>query len=430
MRPDPPPAGTAWCACVTIVGALGRCAVRWSLVDRRLGGAPAGVLPAGDRRRPVPGDHHRGGQEHPHLSRPSPSPAGCSSASLLALMRLSSIRPYRWVAGHLHRGVPRAPGARHAHPRRLRRADRPRRPGAREVRRRQPRRWPSSPAPTWPRRSAPASRRCRRGRRRRPARSGMRHAGRWSSIVIPQAFRIMIPPLTNELVLLLKDTSLVFVLGTTAETVELAKFGRERSSKTFNGTPLIVVGAPLPADQPAARRGRGAGSRPAEAAERSGRRRRRSSSRPAQVLRRPRGAQGHRLSRAGRGGLRHRPVGLGQVDAAALRQPAGGADRGQVFVEGDDITDPDCDLDGVRRRIGMVFQQFNLFPHLTRAAQPHHRPAQGAGRVEARRPKIAARRCSSGSGLSREGRRLPRRSSPAASSSAWRSPARWRWTRT
>jgi polar amino acid transport system ATP-binding protein len=38
---------------------------------------------------------------------------------------------------------------------------------------------------------------------------------------------------------------------------------------------------------------------------------------------------------------------------------------GQVFVHGVEVTDPDVDIDGVRRRIGMVFQQFNLFPHLT-----------------------------------------------------------------
>jgi polar amino acid transport system ATP-binding protein len=38
---------------------------------------------------------------------------------------------------------------------------------------------------------------------------------------------------------------------------------------------------------------------------------------------------------------------------------------GQVIVEGIDITDPNTDLDGVRSRIGMVFQQFNLFPHMT-----------------------------------------------------------------
>jgi polar amino acid transport system ATP-binding protein len=38
---------------------------------------------------------------------------------------------------------------------------------------------------------------------------------------------------------------------------------------------------------------------------------------------------------------------------------------GQILVEGIDITDPEVDLDQVRSRIGMVFQQFNLFPHLS-----------------------------------------------------------------
>ena len=37
---------------------------------------------------------------------------------------------------------------------------------------------------------------------------------------------------------------------------------------------------------------------------------------------------------------------------------------GTIRVEGTDITDPETDLDAVRTRIGMVFQQFNLFPHL------------------------------------------------------------------
>jgi polar amino acid transport system ATP-binding protein len=38
---------------------------------------------------------------------------------------------------------------------------------------------------------------------------------------------------------------------------------------------------------------------------------------------------------------------------------------GRVLVGGVELTDPDVDIDAVRRRIGMVFQQFNLFPHLT-----------------------------------------------------------------
>ena len=43
-----------------------------------------------------------------------------------------------------------------------------------------------------------------------------------------------------------------------------------------------------------------------------------------------------------------------------LEEPSGG----QVLIDGIDITDPDCDIDEIRTRIGMVFQQFNLFPHL------------------------------------------------------------------
>ncbi|MEO3823404.1 amino acid ABC transporter ATP-binding protein [Actinomadura sp. B10D3] len=44
-----------------------------------------------------------------------------------------------------------------------------------------------------------------------------------------------------------------------------------------------------------------------------------------------------------------------------LEEPSAGTIR----VVGADVTDPDVDIDAVRRRIGMVFQSFNLFPHLT-----------------------------------------------------------------
>ncbi|MFH5821056.1 amino acid ABC transporter ATP-binding protein [Georgenia sp. AZ-5] len=44
-----------------------------------------------------------------------------------------------------------------------------------------------------------------------------------------------------------------------------------------------------------------------------------------------------------------------------LEQPTSGS----VHIEGVDILDPDVDLDHIRTRIGMVFQQFNLFPHMT-----------------------------------------------------------------
>jgi polar amino acid transport system ATP-binding protein len=38
---------------------------------------------------------------------------------------------------------------------------------------------------------------------------------------------------------------------------------------------------------------------------------------------------------------------------------------GKVLIEGINMCDPDVNLDLVRTRIGMVFQQFNLFPHMT-----------------------------------------------------------------
>ena len=38
---------------------------------------------------------------------------------------------------------------------------------------------------------------------------------------------------------------------------------------------------------------------------------------------------------------------------------------GKIYFEGVDITAPETDIDHVRQKIGMVFQQFNLFPHKT-----------------------------------------------------------------
>ncbi|MFC7487593.1 amino acid ABC transporter ATP-binding protein [Knoellia sp. CPCC 206453] len=38
---------------------------------------------------------------------------------------------------------------------------------------------------------------------------------------------------------------------------------------------------------------------------------------------------------------------------------------GSIKVGGDEVNDPDCDIDAIRRNMGMVFQQFNLFPHLS-----------------------------------------------------------------
>jgi polar amino acid transport system ATP-binding protein len=40
-------------------------------------------------------------------------------------------------------------------------------------------------------------------------------------------------------------------------------------------------------------------------------------------------------------------------------------DEGSIMVDGVELTDPRCDINAMRRRIGMVFQSFNLYPHLS-----------------------------------------------------------------
>lgn len=61
-------------------------------------------------------------------------------------------------------------------------------------------------------------------------------------IILPQGFRIIIPPMTNEFVLLLKDTSLVFLAGSFVWSKELTNFARDANTANANATPLIVAG--------------------------------------------------------------------------------------------------------------------------------------------------------------------------------------------
>ena len=44
-----------------------------------------------------------------------------------------------------------------------------------------------------------------------------------------------------------------------------------------------------------------------------------------------------------------------------LEEPTGGT----IYLDGNDITDPKCNINIHRQKMGMVFQQFNLFPHMT-----------------------------------------------------------------
>jgi polar amino acid transport system permease protein len=77
---------------------------------------------------------------------------------------------------------------------------------------------------------------------------GMSHARAMRHVIVPQAIRKVIPPMLNDFIALMKDTSLVGVIAL----VEVVKAGREVQAETFNSSALtlgalmfIVVTIPL-----------------------------------------------------------------------------------------------------------------------------------------------------------------------------------------
>lgn len=71
---------------------------------------------------------------------------------------------------------------------------------------------------------------------------GMPHRTAMRRVVLPQAFRMVVPPLTNELVMLFKDTSLLAVLGTLAGGKEITKFARDFANARSNTSALVAGG--------------------------------------------------------------------------------------------------------------------------------------------------------------------------------------------
>ena len=71
----------------------------------------------------------------------------------------------------------------------------------------------STPRPSSPRSCAPASWRCRRARPRRPMRSGCGRGPTLRLVVMPQAMRVIIPPLTSQYLNLTKNSSLAVAIG-------------------------------------------------------------------------------------------------------------------------------------------------------------------------------------------------------------------------
>jgi polar amino acid transport system permease protein len=77
---------------------------------------------------------------------------------------------------------------------------------------------------------------------------GMSHAQAMRHVIVPQAIRKVIPPMLNDFIALMKDTSLVSVIAL----VEVVKAGREVQAETFNSSALtlgalmfVIVTVPL-----------------------------------------------------------------------------------------------------------------------------------------------------------------------------------------
>ena len=90
---------------------------------------------------------------------------------------------------------------------------------------------------------------------------------------------------------------------------------------------------------------------------------------------------------------------------------------GSIKVEGVDILDPDTDVDMLRRKIGMVFQSFNLFPHKTVKENVMLAPVKLKIMTEeeaSEKADMILKRTSIRPGCRED------------SSSAWPSPERWR----
>ena len=63
--------------------------------------------------------------------------------------------------------------------------------------------------------------------------------------------------------------------------------------------------------------------------------------------------------------------------------------KGRIFILNDEITDPDADIDLLRTKMGMVFQSFNLFPHLTALENCTIAPIRVQGKSKEDAEKIA-----------------------------------------
>jgi polar amino acid transport system permease protein len=228
---------------------------------------------------------------------------------------------------------------------------------------------------------------------------GMSYLMAMRMVVVPQGVRNVLPALTNQFIGAIKDSSLVYVLGVTADEREIYRIGQDASQATGNLSPIVAAGfvyllltiplthfvnyldhrfktgkeatsavevEPGPDDEsiePA---------RPAFA-PRNRRIRESLGTTPALSLRGIRKSFGtHEVLcgvdldiASGEVVCVIGPSGSGKSTMLRVANRLEEASAGHVFVYGDEITAPKANVNAIRSHMGMVFQSFNLFPHMS-----------------------------------------------------------------
>ncbi len=182
-------------------------------------------------------------------------------------------------------------------------------------------------------------------------------------VVVPQALRRIAPPLLNDFIALQKDVALVSILGP----LEAFRVAQIDASSNFNYTPLLAAAVLyLAVTIPLARL--------LDYLRARQRRQRNRRGRMTAVLE----ARGVTKAYGEREVLKGIDVAVEPHRALALIGASGSGkstllrcldlleeiDDGDVLLDGEVVTEPGVDVVGVRRRLGMVFQGFDLFSHL------------------------------------------------------------------
>ena len=100
-------------------------------------------------------------------------------------------------------------------------------------------------------------------------------------------------------------------------------------------------------------------------------------------------------------------------------------DSGRIVVEGQDITAPGVKVDAVRQKIGIVFQAFNLFPHMTVLRNITLGPREALG-LERRAAEDRAMQLLERFGLADKTRRVPGQTVGRSAAARRLSSERWR----